>query len=188
MTARVEGDKLTDEEVIANCIVIMVGGLETTTSLVANGLLTLLQLPAPLETLRRAPGLLPAAIEELLRYDSPVQHTARIAPFEVGLGGKQIGKGQPVIAVLAAANRDPARFSDPDSFDLSRPDNRHLAFGWASHYCLGAPLARLEAQIALAALLKLPNLRLNTERVAWRSHLGLRGVMSLPVRFDGTIV
>lgn len=184
MTARVEGDKLTDEEVIANCIVIMVGGLETTTSLIANGLLTFLQLPAQLETVRRDPGLLPAAVEELLRYDSPVQHTGRIAPFEIELGGKQIRKGQPVIAVLAAANRDPARFPHPDSFDLSRADNRHLAFGWASHYCLGAPLARLEAQIAFAALLNLPNLRLNATRVAWRSHLGLRSVMSLPVRFD----
>jgi pimeloyl-[acyl-carrier protein] synthase len=187
MTARVQGDKLTDEEVIANCIVIMVGGLETTASLIANGLLILLQLPAQLEILRRDPALLPAAVEELLRYDSPAQHTGRIAPFEVELGGKQIRKGQPVIAVLAAANRDPARFPQPDSFDLSRRDNKHLAFGWASHYCLGAPLARLEAQIAFAALLKLPNLRLNAAQFVWRSHLGLRSVMSLPVRFDRTI-
>ncbi len=184
MSANLEGETLTEEEVIANCIVIMVGGLETTSSLIANGMLILLEHPAQLDIIRHDLTLLPSVVEELLRFDSPVQHTGRVAPSDVTMSGKEIRAGRPVIAVLAAANRDPDRFPDPDCFDLSRADNKHVAFGWASHFCLGAALARLEARIALAALLRLPNLRLKPGLLKWRTHLGLRSVTSLPVLFD----
>ena len=148
MTAEVDGDRLSEEEIVANCIVTMVGGLETTTNLIANGVLTLLRNPEQLVKLRSDLTVIPAAVEELLRYESPSQHTARLAPEDTVLGGKAIRKRQAVIAVMAAGNRDPERFPDPDRLDFNRPDNRHLAFGWAAHFCFGAPLARLERQIA----------------------------------------
>jgi pimeloyl-[acyl-carrier protein] synthase len=182
LRAEVDGDRLTDEEVAANCIITMVGGLETTTNLIGNGMLTLLRNPRQLERLHAEPGILPAAVEELLRYESPSQHTARIARDDVELGGKKIKKGQAVIAVMAAGNRDPERFPDPDRLDFDRPDNRHLAFGWAAHFCFGAPLARLEAEIAFSTLLRrLPGLRLTGEPLVWRENLGLRGLRALPL-------
>ena len=123
-------------------------------------------------------------MEELLRYESPSQHTARLAPEDTVLGDKLIRRRQAVIAVMAAGNRDPERFPDPDRLDLARPDNRHLAFGWAAHFCFGAPLARLEGQIALSTLLRrLPDLRLEPEPLVWRTNLGLRGLTALPVAF-----
>ena len=125
---------------------------------------------------------MPAAVEELLRYESPSQHTARLAPDDVMLGGKQIRKRQAVIAVMAAGNRDPERFPDPDRLDFDRPDNRHLAFGWAAHFCFGAPLARIEGQIAFETLLhRFPRLELTDEPLVWRENLGLRGLKSLPL-------
>src|SRR5689334_8101657 len=142
LTAEHDGDRLDEEDVIANCIVTMVGGQETTTNLIGNGLLTLLRHSDQLEKLRSDLSLIPSAVEELLRYESPSQHTARLAPEDTILGGKRIRKRQAVIAVMAAGNRDPGRFADPDRLDLMRPDNRHLAFGWAAHFCFGAPLAR----------------------------------------------
>jgi cytochrome P450 len=183
-TAEVDGDRLTEEEVVANVIVTMVGGQETTTNLIGNGLLTLMRHPEEMERLRADPALVPSAVEELLRYESPSQHTARLAPADLTLGGKDIGQGQAVIAVMGAANRDPARFPDPDRLDLARTDNRHVAFGWASHFCFGAPLARMEGQIALETMLRrLPDLQPATVPVAWRPNLGLRGLDALPVRF-----
>ena len=184
MTAEVDGARLTEEEVIANTIVTMVGGQETTTNLIGNGLLTLLRNPAQLAQLRDDPSVIETGVEELLRYESPSQHTARLAPDDVVLGGKPIRKRDAVMAVMAAGNRDPKRFADPDKLDLTRKDNRHLAFGWAAHFCFGAPLARMEGQIAFAALLRrLPGLALETERLEWRENLGLRGLKALPVRF-----
>jgi hypothetical protein len=183
LTAEVNGDKLTEEEVVANCIITMVGGQETTTNLIGNGVLMLLRHPRELERLRSDRALLPSAVEELLRYDSPSQHTARIAPSNQMIGDKEIRAGQAVIAVMAAANRDPDRFPDPDRLDLGRTDNRHLAFGWASHFCFGAPLARLEGQIAFERLVQLPNLHLQPTPLSWRSNLGLRGLTALPVAF-----
>jgi cytochrome P450 len=172
------------DEVIANCIVTMVGGQETTTNLIGNGVLTLLRHPDQLERLRREPGLITSAVEELLRYESPSQHTARLAPEDTVLGDKLIRKRQAVIAVMAAGNRDPERFPDPDRLDLARPDNRHLAFGWAAHFCFGAPLARLEGQIVLSTLLRrLTDLRLEPQPLVWRTNLGLRGLTALPVAF-----
>jgi pimeloyl-[acyl-carrier protein] synthase len=182
MTAEVDGDRLTEEEIVANCIVTMVGGLETTTNLIANGILTLLRNPEQLAKLRGDLTIIPAAVEELLRYESPSQHTARLAPEDTVLGGKSIKKRQAVIAVMAAGNRDPERFPDPDRLDFTRPDNRHLAFGWAAHFCFGAPLARLEGQIAFDTLLRrFPVLELGNEPLVWRENLGLRGLKSLAV-------
>jgi cytochrome P450 len=185
MNAEVDGARLTAEEIIANLIVTMVGGLETTTNLIGNGVLTLLRNPAELEQLRADSSLIPSAVEELLRYESPSQHTARLAPDNVELGGKKILKRQAVIAVMGAGNRDPERFPDPDRLDLARKDNRHLAFGWAAHFCFGAALARLEGQIAFETLLRrLPDLALETQApLEWRHNLGLRGLTALPVRF-----
>jgi len=184
LVAEVDGDKLSDEEVIANSIITMIGGQETTTNLIGNGLMELLRHPQETERVRQDRSLLPSAVEELLRFQSPSQHTARIAPADLEMGGKQIQAGQAVIAVMAAANRDPERFPDPHRLDLSRTDNRHLAFGWASHFCFGAPLARLEGQIAFDRLLDLPGLRLAGTSLVWRDNLGLRGLLALPVEFD----
>jgi cytochrome P450 len=184
MTAEVDGARLSEEEVIANTIVTMVGGQETTTNLIGNGLLTLLRNPAALAQLRDKPTIIESAVEELLRYESPSQHTARIAPEDGELGGKRIRKRDAVMAVMAAGNRDPARFADPDRLDLLRPDNRHLAFGWAAHFCFGAPLARMEGQIAFSALLRrLDDLALPPQNLVWRENLGLRGLKSLNVSF-----
>lgn len=184
MAAEVNGDKLNDEEVVANSIITMIGGLETTTNLIGNGLLTLLRNPAEFERLRNDPNLMPSAVEELLRYESPSQHTARIAPATHGMEQTDIAPGDAVIAVMGAANRDPARFPAPDRLDLGRSDNRHTAFGWGSHFCFGAPLARLEGQIAFNRLSRLLNLQLKSDHLTWRNNLGLRGLTALPVEFD----
>ena len=165
-------------------IVTMVGGQETTTNLIGNGLLALLRHPDQLERLRSDPALLESAVEELLRYESPSQHTARIARAGAVLGGKEIAEGDAVIAVMGAGNRDPERFPDPDRLDLGRPDNRHLAFGWAGHFCFGAPLARIEGQVAFEALLaRFSELSLAPgEDIQWRPNLGLRGLTELHVQ------
>jgi cytochrome P450 len=184
LTAETDGNRLTEEEVVANSIITMIGGQETTTNLIGNGLLMLLRNPGEMQRLRDDPALLQSATEELLRYDCPSQQTARLAPHDVELGGKAIKAGESVVAVMAAANRDPERFPDPDRLDLSRTDNRHLAFGWAAHFCFGAPLARLEGQVAFDRLSRLPNLCLKPGRLEWRANLGLRGLTALPVTFD----
>jgi len=187
LTAEMDGDRLNDEEVVANVIITMVGGQETTTNLIGNGVLTLLRNPEQLEKLRNDLSLIPSAVEELLRYESPSQHTARLAPSDGELGGKLIRKRQAVIAVMAAANRDPERFPDPDRFDITRADNRHLAFGYAAHFCFGAPLARLEGQITFDALLRrFPNIYLEPQDLVWRNNLGLRGLNSLKIGLGGT--
>ena len=189
--AEVDGGKLTEEEVIANVVVTMVGGQETTTNLIGNGMATLLQRPDKLAELKARPmDRMETAIEELLRFEAPSQHTGRICRADTVLGGHVIPKGAPVLAVMAAANRDPVRFPDPDSLDFDRADNRHLSFGWAAHFCFGAPLARMEARIAFSTLLR----RLDGVHLAlpegkpldWRENLGLRGLKALPVRFHGS--
>ena len=183
LTAEIDGDRLTEEEVIANCIVTMVGAQETTTNLIGNGVLSLLRNPDQLQRLRDNPDLIPSAVEELLRYESPSQHTTRLATEDTELGGKRIRKGQAVIVVMGAGNRDPERFTDPDRLDVGRRDNRHLAFGWASHFCFGAALARIEGRIALEAIVGLNELELKPGPLVWRENLGLRGLTSLPVTF-----
>jgi cytochrome P450 len=186
MTAEIDGDRLTEEEVVANSIVTMVGGQETTTNLIGNGVLTLLRNPDQMKRLEDR-SLIPTAVEEMLRYESPSQHTGRLAPRDVEWEGKVIRKGQAVMAVMAAANRDPERFPDPDRFDVGRPDNRHLAFGYAAHFCFGAALARVEGQEALEAIVRrLPALELQPSAgpLVWRNNLGLRGLTALPVKFQ----
>jgi hypothetical protein len=184
LTAEVDGQRLSDDEVIANTIITLIGGHETTTNLIASGFLALLRHPESLEQLRSHPEIVASAVEELLRYESPVQHTARIASTDMELGGKNIRKGGKVVAGLAAANRDPDRFPDPDRLDLLRSDNRHLAFGWAAHFCFGAPLARMEGQIAFNTLLRrLKNPVLLDHKLEWRENAGLRGLTKLRIGF-----
>ena len=189
ITAEIEGDRLTDEEIIANCIVTMVGGQETTTNLIGNGILSLVRNPEQMQQLRDDSALVPSAVEELLRYESPSQQTARICPEDTELGGKLIRRGQAVIAVMAAGNRDPERFADPDALDLARTDNRHLAFGWASHFCFGAALARIEGQLTFEALARrTSNLALAPDaQLVWRDNLGLRGLTALNITFDEVV-
>jgi pimeloyl-[acyl-carrier protein] synthase len=185
LAAEVAGDRLSDEEVVASLIVTMVGGQETTMNLIGNGMLSLLRNPDVAAYLRDDPSLIPSAVEELLRYESPSQHTARLAQDDIGLGGKLIRKRQAVYAVMGAANRDPERFPDPDRIDLRRKDNRHVAFGFGAHFCFGAPLARLEAQVAFATLLRrLRNPELKPGPISWRNNLGLRGLNALPLSFS----
>jgi pimeloyl-[acyl-carrier protein] synthase len=185
LAAEIDGDRLSDEEVVANLIVTMVGGQETTTNLIGNGVLTLLRNPDVMEELRIDLSLIPSAVEELLRYESPSQHTARLAPQDTEIGGKRIQKRQAVIAVMGAANRDPERFADPDRLDIRRKDNRHVAFGFGAHFCFGAPLARIEGQIAFASILqRLRGLQLKPGAITWRENLGLRGLTALPVSFE----
>jgi pimeloyl-[acyl-carrier protein] synthase len=181
--AEINGDRLTEEEVIANCIITMVGGQETTTNLLGNGVLALLRNPDQLEKLRANPALVPSAVEELLRFESPTQYTGRIAAHDTEIGGKIIKQKQAVFAVLGAGNRDPERFPNPDKLDIARPDNKHLAFGWGAHFCFGAPLARIEAQIAFEELLKLQNWALEPGPLTWRTNLALRGLTKLPITF-----
>jgi len=161
----------------------MVGGQETTTNLIGNGMLTLTRHPEKLRWLRENPESIAPAVEELLRYESPSQHTARLAPHDLDMGGKRIKQRQAVIAVMAAGNRDPERFPNPEELELERTDNRHLAFGWAAHFCFGAPLARAEGQIAFNSLLKrFPDISIDPGTpLVWRENLGLRGLKSLPV-------
>lgn len=185
LTAEVDGDRFTEEEVVANTIVTMVGGQETTTNLIGNGVLTLMRNPEECKRLKADLSLIPLAVEEMLRYEPPSQHTARLAPYDLELGGKRISKRQAVIAVMAAGNRDPERFREPDRFDITRKDNRHLSFGWAAHFCFGAALARIEGQTAFELMLRrLSSWTLEPGELVWRTNLGLRGLTRLPVRFN----
>jgi cytochrome P450 len=184
IAAEEQGDRLSEAELISNAMLILNAGHETTTNLIGNGTLALLRNPGELVRLRRDPALLPGAIEELLRYDSPVQMTARRARVEREICGVRVEAGQQAIVLIGSANRDPGRFPDPDRLDVARADPEHLSFGGAAHYCLGANLARLEGQIAIGALVReLPGLRLATDAPEWRETLTLRGLKALPVEF-----
>ena len=184
IAAEEAGDKLNEEELLATCILLLVAGHETTVNLIGNGTLALLRHPAELRRLRDNPGLIGSAVEELLRYDGPVQRTARIPSEDVTIGGRTIGKGEMVMPFIGAADRDPTQFPEPDRLDIGRTDNRHIAFGWGIHFCLGAPLARVEGQIAINTLVqRLPRLALATDRPEHRESLTLRGLKSLPVTF-----
>ncbi|MCC6237129.1 MAG: cytochrome P450 [Dehalococcoidia bacterium] len=175
------GDRLTHEELLAFGILLLVAGNETTTNLIGNAVLALSRNPRELDELRRDPSLLPRAIEEVLRWDSPVQTLIRFAKTDGRLGERQIRAGESVLVALGAANRDPARFVDPDRFNIRLERERHLAFGLGPHFCLGAPLARLETEIALGALLaRWPSLHLAGEPVRGGTFT-LRGLEALPV-------
>ncbi|HEV8438018.1 MAG TPA: cytochrome P450 [Methylomirabilota bacterium] len=184
IAAEEAGDKLSEEELLATCILLLVAGHETTVNLIGNGTLALLRHPAELRRLREAPTLIASAVEELLRYDGPVQRTARIPSEDVTIGDRTIAKGELVMPFIGAADRDPAQFRDPDRLDITRGDNRHIAFGWGIHFCLGAPLARVEGQIAINTLVqRLPKLALATDTPQFRQSLTLRGLSTLPVAF-----
>jgi pimeloyl-[acyl-carrier protein] synthase len=184
IAAEDEGHQLTQAELVSMCVLLLVAGHETTVNLIANGLLALLRDPEALAGLKAEPGLAGSAVEELLRYDSPVQFTSRHALADLDLGGCRVRAGETVVAVLGAANRDPAQFPDPDRLDLARRPNRHVAFGGGIHFCLGAPLARMEARIAIPALLaRLPGLELGPGPPVRRDTVTLRGLASLPVTF-----
>ncbi|RUT04205.1 cytochrome P-450 like protein [Dulcicalothrix desertica PCC 7102] len=185
ITARNEGDKLTNDEILSICILLFITGEETTVNLIGNGMLTLLHHPDQREKLKRQPTMIYNAIEELLRYDSPVQAISRIAIKDVEIRGKEIKAGDRITMYLGAANRDPKQFSEPDCLDLTRADNRHLAFAGGIHYCLGAVLARVQGQVAINTLIqRLPNLQLATNTLEWRNHSFLRGLKALPVNFS----
>ena len=184
IAAEEAGDKLNEEELIATCILLLIAGHETTVNLIGNGVLALLRHPDELHRLRQTPALIASAVEELLRYDGPVQRTARVAGDDVTIGGRTIRRGDMVMPFIGAADRDPAQFADPDRLDLGRADNRHIAFGWGIHFCLGAPLARVEGQIAIDTLVRrLPRLALVAEHAEYRQSLTLRGLKTLPVKF-----
>jgi cytochrome P450 len=184
IAAEEAGDKLNEEELLATCILLLVAGHETTVNLIGNGTLALLRDPDQLRTLRENPGLIGTAVEELLRFDGPVQRTARIPSEDITIGSQTIAKGEMVMPFLGAADRDPTQFPDPDRLDITRADNRHIAFGMGIHFCLGAPLARMEGQIAINTLLaRLPKLALATDRPQFRQSLTLRGLQALPLSF-----
>jgi pimeloyl-[acyl-carrier protein] synthase len=185
LTTEIEGERLADADVISTCIFLFIAGHETTTNLIGNGLLALLENRDQLELLREDPNRIPGAIEELLRFTAITPIAGRVALENLEIGGQAIAKGQFLMLVIGAANRDPAVFGDPERLDVLRSENRHLAFGMGAHYCLGAPLARVEGEIAFATLLqRLPRLRLGAEAPVWQANIGLRGLVTFPVAFD----
>jgi cytochrome P450 len=182
--ARERGDQLSDDELLATCFLLLVAGHETTVGLIGNGTLALLTHPDQLRRLHEDPGLIRSAVEELLRFDSPAQVVQRVVASDVEIGGMMLREGEFVLPVLGAANHDPDRFPDPDALDLGRMDNRHLSFGNGPHFCLGAPLARLEGEVAIGALVRrLPKLRLDAEVIERRPNPMLRALTALPVAY-----
>jgi cytochrome P450 len=183
----VEGEQrgvISSDELLANCVLLLTAGHETTTNLIGNGLLALLRNPDQLQKLRDDPNLINGAVEELLRFDSPVQLTTRLVSEDMEFAGRRLKKGQTVYLVLGAANRDPEQFADPDRLEITRQECRHLAFGHGIHFCLGASLGRLEGQIALNTLLRrLPRLRQEECEIEWHPNPVIRGVIALPLCF-----
>lgn len=178
-----DGARLSLDEVIATCGLLLFAGHETTVNLIGNGTLALLRNPGQLERLRAQPELLPNAVEEILRYDSPVQATTRTPSEDIQLGDEVLPAGQEVTLVIGAANRDPRVFAQPDAFDIARANIRHLSFGGGIHYCVGAPLARMEGEIGLAVLFeRLPGLRLTGIAPEWQGVMVFRGLKQLRVR------
>lgn len=176
-------DRLTSDEVVSTAILLFAAGFETTTNLLGNGMLALLRHPDELARWRNDPGLAPSAVEELLRWDSPVQLNVRAALEPADVRGEPIETGERIIVLQGAANHDPDRFNDPARLDLGRTDNVPLSFGWGIHHCLGAGLARMEGQIAFNALLaRFPTIDLLVDEPEWRSSFTLRGLLALPLR------
>lgn len=181
----VENGQLTRQEFFANCALLMAAGHETTSNLIGNGMLALLRHPDELQLLRDDPSLISSAVEECLRYDSPVQWNSRIATEDIEVGSMTVPRGAVMLISLGAANRDPEVFTDPDRFDIRRRDNKHLAFGQGIHYCIGAALARMEGEIAIGSLIqRFPKLRLATNKIRWRKGVIFRGPEHLRVRVD----
>jgi cytochrome P450 len=179
-----QGNMLTEQELLSMMILLLAAGTETTTNLTSSGLYLLLTHPDEMQRLRASPDLMETAIEEILRYETPVQLTGRIVTEDMELRGKRLRTGQPVGLLLGAANRDPDQFENPDVFDITRNPNRHAAFSYGPHFCVGAPLGRAEGQIAIGTVLRrFPNLKLATDRPQWRVTLNNRGPKTLPVTF-----
>jgi cytochrome P450 PksS len=181
------GDRLSEDELLAMVFLLLIAGHETTVNLIGNGTLALLEHPDEMERLRRDPSLIKSAVEELLRYTSPVfMSSERYAREDVIIHGLTISRGEMTFGLIGSANRDEAAFDSPERLDITRDPNKHLSFGFGAHYCLGAPLARMEAQIAINTLLeRMPRLRLKEppETLRWRQSLILRGLDALPVCF-----
>ena len=177
-----EGEALTEEELYAQCIALLFAGHETTRNLIGNGMYTLLRNPQETAELRDSPDMIRSAVEELLRYESPVQFTARVLKEDMKVCGQPIRKGWTMLCMLGAANRDPKQFKEPNRLDLKRLNNQHLAFSAGLHFCIGAQLARLEGQVALLNLVqRYPNMKLAVPHPEWASTFGFRGLTSLPV-------
>jgi pimeloyl-[acyl-carrier protein] synthase len=185
VAAEQQGDRLTEEELLANAVLLLMNGHETTTYMIGNGLLALLRHPDQRRRLEAEAALIGPAVVELLRYDGSVQMRGVTAAEDLSIGEKRIGKGQSVLLLLGAANRDPARFADPDRLDLGRRENGHLDFGRGIHFCIGAALARTELQIAIKTVLRrMPELRLTSETLEWQTVPPIfRGLKALPVAF-----
>jgi cytochrome P450 len=176
-------DRLTDEEIYSTAILLFAAGFETTTNLLGNGLLALLTYPDQLADWRAHPGIASSAVEELLRFDSPVQFNLRTALDTADLVGEPLARGDRVVVLQGAANRDPARFENPDELNLRRTDNVPLSFGWGIHHCIGAALARMEGEIAFNALLaRYRRMKLLVGEPHWRRSFTLRGLLDLPLR------
>lgn len=185
MKAEQEGDKLSEDELLAACILLVIAGHETTVNLISNTILILIHNPEQLVRLRENPELIETTIEEVLRYESPTQLTARVASERVEVAGVTIEQGEQVYIMLGAANRDPKQYKNPTTFDITRSPNPHLAFGSGSHFCLGAGLARLEAQVALQILLETVEcFELASEGVQWRKLVGFRALQKLPISLN----
>jgi len=188
--AEESGDQLSEEELVSMIFLLLLAGHETTVNLIGNGTLALLDHPEQLQKLYEHPELIDSAIEELLRYSNPVgQPAPRFAREDLEIQGHKIPKGSLVMALLASANRDEAAFENADRLDLARNPNRHVAFGYGIHYCLGAPLARLEGRIAILKLVqRFPNMRLAVprEKLIWRRNIGLRGLKSFPLHLSSS--
>lgn len=181
LVAERDGESLSDSELVATCVTLLFAGHETTANLIANGLLTLLRNPEQLALMREQPELTEAAVEEMLRFEGPVQRVRRVATEDVVLGGQEISRGSLVMGFIGAANRDPAVFEDPGRFDVARQPS-HLAFGKGIHFCVGAALSRIEAPIAFEAILaRFPDLELTGEPV-WKPNITFRGLERLPLR------
>lgn len=177
-----KGERLTSEELLANCVTLYVAGHETTTGLIGNGVVALLRNPDQLAKLREDPTLIGSAVEEILRYDGSLQRNWRLAMDDYEIGGKTIRRGEMVSQMLGSANRDVAQFPEPNRFDIARRDNRHLGFGYGLHFCVGAPLARIETQIAIQTLIqRFPQMDLTGEPVEWRHDYTFRSLKALPV-------
>jgi len=184
IAAQEQNEALTEDEIIGTSLILLGAGHETTTNLIGNGLLALARHPAERARLAASPALMPSAVEELLRFDSPVQATSRMLREEMVIEGQSIAAGEEAVLLLGAANRDPAAFPEPDRLDVARRDNRHLAFGFGIHFCPGAGLARLEGELAVGTLLRhAPRFELTTDKLVRRPGMLFRGLESLPVRF-----
>jgi len=179
-------DQLTDDEVLSTAILLFAAGFETTTNLLGNGLLALLRHPDQLADWRTHPDIAATAVEELLRFDSPVQFNLRTALEPAELGGQPLARGDRIVVLQGAANRDPKRYERPDQLDLRRTDNTPLSFGWGIHHCIGAALARVEGEIAFNAMLeRFPTIDLGVAEPPWRPGFTLRGLLELPLRVSG---